>query len=239
MSKRLFWDRLRSWLLGSKYLLVTMSLVTFLLILPYTFTQYTHYGRLLLGFWLGLILLIISFSVYRIKIGGKIALLLICINLLTIALFAALGTYIVELINRILSSITLSFVTMIIFVDLAANKVKATVTSDYIWGGIATYLLIGLTWGSFYHLLELISPGSFELTISTRLIPMEFPVFVYFSYYVLTTVGGVLSPVTLQAQSLVMIEPIVGTLYAAILIARLVNVVSSKKRAKGSNDSVV
>jgi hypothetical protein len=200
----------------------------FLLIIPYTFSQYAYFGRIVLGFWLGLILLTISFSVYRIKVGGKVALLLVCANLLSIALNVTWGAHFIEVINRALSSITLSFVTMLIFADLAANRIKPPITSDYLWGGIATYLLIGLTWGSYYHLIELVTPGSFEIAASTG--SLDFPIFVYFSYYVLTTVGGVLTPVTLQAQSIVMIEPIIGTLYTAILIARLINAIASRKQ---------
>ncbi len=219
--------RIRRWFLKSKYLIVTLSIMIFLLIIPYTFTQYVYVGRLLLGFWLGLILVTISFSVYRIKIGGKIALLLIIANLFTIALNATLGTQAIAVINRALTSLTLSFVTMMIFVDLATNKVEKHFTSDYIWGGIATYLLIGLTWGSFFDLIELVTPGSFS---TAALNPIDFPAFVYYSYYVITTVGGVLTPITLQAQSIVMIEPIIGTLYIAILVARLVNLVTSRKQ---------
>jgi hypothetical protein len=52
---------------------------------------------------------------------------------------------------------------VIIFIDLATDNIKVsrTLTTDYIWGGIATYLLIGLTFASLFHLIELIAPGSF------------------------------------------------------------------------------
>jgi hypothetical protein len=102
------------------------------------------------------------------------------------------------------------------------------------WGGIAIYLLIGLTWGSLFDLVEIVTPGSF--VASTTSGPIEFPLFVYFSFLAITTLGGVITPVTLQAQSLVMIEPIIGTLYIAILIARLVNVIP-KRQAKSEDDT--
>jgi hypothetical protein len=227
VSSNFSWSRVRRWVLGSKYLLVTLSIMSFLAVLPYTFNQYVFLGRIVLSLWIALILITLSFSVYRIKVGGKIALLLIIISLIFVALNSYIGTYAIELTNRISSSITLAFVTMIIFLDLAADNVKTFVTSDYIWGGIATYLLIGFTFASLFHLIELIAPGSFSSMASSEVI--GFPLFIYFSYYVLTTVGGVLTPITLQAQSIVMIEPIIGTLYIAILIARLVNLVTSRK----------
>ncbi|MCW4025441.1 MAG: hypothetical protein NWF01_10480 [Candidatus Bathyarchaeota archaeon] len=230
MSKNFSWVELQSWLLGSRYLIVTLSIMSFLIILPYTFTQYVYFGRIVLAFWLALILVALSLSVYRIKIGGKIGLLLIAVNLAATILNLSLGSYPIAVINRLLNFITFSFVSIIIFVDLATVYVEKRGRSDYVWGGIAIYLLIGLTWGALYNLVELVTPGSFLGPESLGTI--EFPLFVYFSYYVLTTVGGVLTPITLQAQSLVMIEPIVGTLYVAILVARLVNHISARKQAK-------
>lgn len=229
MLKELSWCKLQSWFARTKYLLICISIMIFLIIIPYTFTQFA-FGRLVLGFWLAFILITISFSVYRIRIGGKMCLLFICANLFSIALNIILGTDTTELINRILTSLTLASVTIIIFADLATNKVEEHFTSDYIWGGIATYLLIGLTWGSFYHLVELVTPGSFVVVTPEG--TLGFPVFIYFSYYVLTSVGGVLTPITLQAQSIVMIEPIVGVLYIAILIARLINLYFERRTAK-------
>jgi hypothetical protein len=156
-----------------------------------------------------------------------------------IALSLYMPTYTFNLLNRISSSITLAFVTIIVFLDLATDNVTASrpLTADYIWGGIATYLLIGLTFASLFTLLELVVPGSFTAVAPSG--PLEFPLFIYYSYYVLTTIGGVLTPITLQAQSLVMIEPIIGTLYIAILIARLVNRVTVKGRKNSSSQEPV
>ncbi|MGD6850834.1 MAG: ion channel [Candidatus Bathyarchaeia archaeon] len=226
MAMRFSWLGIRSWLSRSKYLLVTIAIMGFLIIIPYTFTH--SLGRIAIGFWLALVLISISFSVYRIKIGGKIALVFIIATLVSITLNVTQQSQTLELINRILTSITLAFVTTIIFADLTTTNASKHFSSDYIWGGIATYLLIGLTFGSILHLIEIVTPGSFSATTPTD--SLQFPIFVYFSFYVLTTIGGVLTPITLQAQSLVMIEPIIGTLYVAILIARLVNVVEAKKQ---------
>jgi hypothetical protein len=229
MSKRFSWFTFRLRIVNSKYLVLTLAIMSFLIILPYTFTQYAFYGRFLLASWLAMILFALSLSVYRIKIGGKIGLLLIIVNLSSIAVNLLVGTPQTALFNRLLSTVTLAFVTMIIFVDLATVYVGAHGSSDYLWGGIAIYLLIGLTWGSLFDLVELVTPGSFFASNVSGTI--EFPLFIYFSFYALTTIGGVLTPVTLQAQSLVMIEPIIGTLYIAILIARLINVKPKKQIA--------
>jgi hypothetical protein len=87
--------------------------------------------------------------------------------------------------------------------------------------------LIGLAFASIYHLVELHTPNSFS-NLSAQS-TTDFANFIYFSYYTLTTIGGVLIPNTLQAQSLVMLEPIIGTLFIAIFISRLAGIIGNKK----------
>ena len=51
---------------------------------------------------------------------------------------------------------------------------------------------------------------------------------VYFSFVTLTTVGyGDIAPVTQGARSLAMLEALVGQLYPAVIIARLVSLQTS------------
>ena len=58
------------------------------------------------------------------------------------------------------------------------------------------------------------------------------PRFLFFSYVTLTTVGyGTLTPATDPARSVAMLEAIVGQLYLAILVARLVGLHISKPKA--------
>jgi hypothetical protein len=48
---------------------------------------------------------------------------------------------------------------------------------------------------------------------------------IYFSFMTLTTIGlGDVTPVTTQTQSLASIEGVIGVLYVAVLIARVVGV---------------
>jgi hypothetical protein len=58
--------------------------------------------------------------------------------------------------------------------------------------------------------------------------------FLYFSVVTLTTVGfGDIAAVHPVARSLVMVEALVGTLYPAILLARLVTLQMESRRSQG------
>jgi hypothetical protein len=95
------------------------------------------------------------------------------------------------------------------------------VTSDTISGAISVYLLMGLTWATAYDLVETITPGSFASSQPDA--TFTFPAFIYYSFVTLATLGyGDITPLTDQARSLALLETVSGTLYIAVLIARLV-----------------
>jgi hypothetical protein len=101
---------------------------------------------------------------------------------------------------------------------------EGPVTSHRIQGAIAVYLLLGLVWMSAYKLLYQTIPGAFRFP-EGELSALRFKHgLVYFSFVTLTTVGyGDITPVHPLARSLAMAEALVGQLYPAILIARLVS----------------
>ena len=103
-------------------------------------------------------------------------------------------------------------------------------TADKLYGAAAAYLLIGVLWAYFYALIEQFYPSSFAIA-GTPAVP-SIHEFVYFSFTVLTTTGsGDVAPLTPQARSACVVEQIVGTMYVAILIARLAGVYPPGARA--------
>jgi len=113
------------------------------------------------------------------------------------------------------------------------------VTAHRIRGAIAAYLLISVLFAKAYVLINYLMPGAFNMPLPvTTLLGESGQTFYYFSIVTLTTVGyGDVTPVAPIARSLAMGEAIIGQLYPAILIARLVTLeMETRRSAKGGND---
>jgi hypothetical protein len=92
-----------------------------------------------------------------------------------------------------------------------------------IYGAIAVYLLLGILWGEFYILIYLFQPGSFYFNPATQYGEPPISELIYFSFTTLTTLGiGDILPVHPIARSMTTLEALIGQLYPAVLLARLV-----------------
>ena len=113
----------------------------------------------------------------------------------------------------------------------------AAVTADTIAGAICFYLLLGVIWALIYALVELAHPGSFldggrPVGSAGAGHGSLVPELLYLSLVTLSTLGyGDILPVTPQARMLAALEGIIGPLYLAVLIARLVGLAASRPRA--------
>ncbi len=97
------------------------------------------------------------------------------------------------------------------------------INSYRILGAIAGYLIIGMIFANAYLFLSLLAPDAFRFAPGVQLNNPPLPELVYFSFVTLTTVGyGDITPLHPVARSLVAMEALIGQLYPAILIARLV-----------------
>jgi hypothetical protein len=116
---------------------------------------------------------------------------------------------------------TLSILAALVLVQVFRD---GPITSHRIQGAIVVYLLLGLIWMSAYKLLLRTVPGAIHFASGE---PSSFQSghgLAYYSFVTLTTVGyGDITPVHPVARSLAAGEALVGQLYPAILIARLVS----------------
>jgi len=102
-------------------------------------------------------------------------------------------------------------------------------TVDKLFGAAAAYLLIGVLWAFIYALVNYRYPGSFS--IGGKETPLQTLDALYFSFTVLTSTGfGDIVPLTRQARAICVIEQLAGTLFLAILIARLAGVYPPARR---------
>jgi hypothetical protein len=98
---------------------------------------------------------------------------------------------------------------------------------DRLVGAIVLYLLLGLIWGVLYWALGTRFPDAFSGHPGES---VGLTGWVYFSFVTLTTVGyGDITPIATGARSLAMLEALIGQLYPAVIIARLVSAEGTSK----------
>lgn len=105
------------------------------------------------------------------------------------------------------------------------------VTVEVLCASIAAYLMLGLMWTVAYWLVDQLTPGgAFSFNTERGVHSMNGFTGFYFSFITLSTVGyGDITPVSRAARWLAAMEAMIGLLYVAVLIARLVSLYSSPK----------
>ena len=112
------------------------------------------------------------------------------------------------------------------------------VNAEVLCAGLSTYLLLGTAWMFAYMLVSDFSPAAFAFTTGLRLEPCagRFQRLLLQFYYPRTVGYGDIVPVSHVARMLAAAEAITGTLFMAVLIARLVALYSSPPRAAGQSE---
>jgi hypothetical protein len=105
------------------------------------------------------------------------------------------------------------------------------VNVDVLCASVAAYLMLGLMWTVAYWLVDQLTPGgAFSFNTSRGSHSMNGFTGFYFSFITLSTVGyGDITPVSQAARWLAAMEAMTGSLYVAVLIARLVSLYSAAK----------
>lgn len=125
---------------------------------------------------------------------------------------------------------SLSALVYIVFLQVSRD---GPVTAHRIRGAIALYLLIAMLFAFLYGLAEELVPGAFSMPGGwSRAAASSGEAFYYFSIVTMTTVGfGDITAVHPLVRSLVMLEALIGQLYPAILLARLVTLEIETRRS--------
>jgi hypothetical protein len=119
------------------------------------------------------------------------------------------------------------FLGVMVLTILRAIHQEEDVSADAIYGAFCGYVLLGLAFGHLYWLTESLNPESFQVNerLSTQFLSddRQYFAFAYFSLVTLTTVGcGDITPGSGIAQSLAVVEAIMGQFYIAGLIGELI-----------------
>ncbi len=133
-------------------------------------------------------------------------------------------------------NLTLSFAFDVWVVVSIFRRVFADVdiNSETIFGALCIYLMNGLSFASIYGLVSDVQANAFRLdpTVNTHVIPDRFD-FIYYSFGMMTQLGAAgITAVTDQARSLSITQAILGQLYLAVLISRLVGAYRMRSRSE-------
>jgi hypothetical protein len=103
------------------------------------------------------------------------------------------------------------------------------IDSEVLCADVAGYLMVGLLWAGTYIFTARLVPGSFVFSVGPAgSDAMKGFTALYYSFITFTTVDyGDIVPVSGAARMLAMMEAMTGTLYMAVLIARLVSLYTS------------
>lgn len=125
-----------------------------------------------------------------------------------------------------LRTLFFAYLIAVIFGDIMRRR---KVTFDAVLGASCVFVMLGLTFGSAYVLLEWLVPGSFLIPAVPPSIAKVFGgtsiefYLMYFSLIAMTTIGfGDIVPLAPPARSLAALEGLLSQLYLTIIVARLV-----------------
>lgn len=215
-----------------KFIYLLVALLLFLLIHP--IFEHLVFARILLQILDSAILVT---AIYAVSQNRK--LLIFGILLLLPAMIGSWSLYVIEipaleLMARSFSALFFGFAATVMMLNVFSEE---EVTVDTISGAICVYLMMGLTWAFIYSVIEFLAPGSFTI----NKVPLslggdryyEIPLFLYYSFVTLTTLGyGDITPLTPPARAFSYVEAVLGQIFMAVMIARLVglHIVHSSRR---------
>jgi len=118
-------------------------------------------------------------------------------------------------------------------------------TSERVFGALTAYLCIGILFALIFAHIQYRDPEAFRipeylLPGSTQSEALMVPVFTYFSFVTMTTLGyGDVVPITEQARSIAWMEAIIGQLFLAVMVGGLVGIFFADAAQRAGRDGNV
>jgi hypothetical protein len=205
------------------FTLLLINLILFFLLFPLSVYPI---GRLLIagGFLLTNILIIKTLEMSK---RSLFLLRVLAIMAFSLALIRGGDIPILTDLTTILASVAY-MVFKLLAIRAIGSKIftQTKVDLNIINGGICIFLLLGFLWFSIYNIIVIIDVDAFR---AIALEDEKFFQLLYYSFTTLTTLGyGDIVPVNKFAMILANMEAIVGMMYPAIYIARLVSLYTTQ-----------
>ena len=127
----------------------------------------------------------------------------------------------------------LCLVSLAVVVLIRVFRDSGRVNTSRVQGAVAAYVLFGVIWATLYQVLDLWLPNAFNLSTAALTAEEQRENLAYFSFVTLTTLGyGDITAVHPIARMFVTFEALIGQLYPATLLARLVSLEISDRTAR-------
>jgi hypothetical protein len=204
---------------ANHYLLASILLVFF--VGPVAF----DYGLLSIVNLEILFLVILIFSIFLHRHDSKlfkvtvVSLIIILINILFFDNNQSISQYFLKI---LIVSITI----VELFREIFKTKI---IDSHIISSAISIYVLVGIFWYLLFMFLLMIDPDSFYIrNFNPEMVSIDM---IYFSFTTLTTLGyGDITPVSYTAKMWSITEAMMGVMFVAVMISRVVSLFGSKKK---------
>ena len=217
-------DREASAITGHKFFLLFVFLLLYLILYPYTQNKgVAYYALRILG--IGITLL----SVYAVSFRRSLVFVGIALAIPVLMAHFRIADLDTSATTLATTALTLAFDTFIIVAIFRRVFVHKQPTAETIFGALCIYLLVGLGFGSIYSLMATVQPHAFFMSpdVNLHAIPNRYDL-IYYSFGTLTCLGATgITAVSDQVRSLSLIEAILGVLYLAVLISRLMGAYDS------------
>jgi Ion channel len=135
------------------------------------------------------------------------------------------------------TTLSLAFDTFIVVVIFRRVFSHQKPNAETVFGALCIYLLVGFGFTSIYGLISSFNPLAFHLDLATNLhaVPDRFD-FIYYSFGTISSLGAAgITPVSGEARSLTVIEGILGVLYLAVLISRLMGAYRTQNSSENTD----
>ncbi|MFZ0884113.1 MAG: ion channel [Candidatus Acidiferrales bacterium] len=204
---------------GYRFFLLFLFLLAVLILYPYADTTRSGFYALRV---LGSAVIVVSVFAIRLRRSVLIFALILAVPALVQRLRLPEPTASTFSILNIILSFTFDiFVVVVIFRRVFAHQ---QTDSETVFGALCIYLLVGFIFASIYGMIAVLQPQAFYLDPHTNLhtVPNRFD-FIYYSFGTMTSLGAAgITPISSEARSLTVVEAILGVLYLAVLVARLI-----------------
>ena len=209
-----------------RFTILLGALVSFMCVVP--FLSEASAGVIVLRIGTTLLLLAAVYSVSERRWHLILATCFVLPAASTQVVPSLLGDHVSWMVRTVLSAVLLAYISILIFVFLLKQK---RVSADMILCAINVYLLIALAFMFLHAFAEIVRPGSYlyqgeSLSAVLKGHPEidALAFLLYFSIVTLTTLGyGDIAPAVPAARMLCSLEAVIGQLFVAVFIARLVS----------------